>query len=84
MSPLFGPKFRANWNKKEAKISIKVALGYLMLKGVVVEILGADHFLITIFELSGVDYPRKHMIRTKFAVFEKSKKYYSFLRAKDR
>ena len=45
-------------------------------KGVVVEILDVGSRLNDHFELSGVDYPRKHSIRTKFATFEKSKKYY--------
>ena len=36
----------------------------------------SDHFLMVIFELSAVDYPRKHVISINFATFEKSKKYY--------
>ena len=31
---------------------------------------------MAILELSGVDYPYKHSIRTKLAAFEKSIKYY--------
>ena len=36
----------------------------------------SDLFLVVIFELSGVDYPHKHSLRTSFAIFEKSEKYY--------
>ena len=31
---------------------------------------------MAIFELSGIDYLHKHLIMTKFEIFEKSKKYY--------
>ena len=42
------------------------------LKAMAVKFLDARSLLIAIFELSGVDYPHKHVIRTQFAVFEKS------------
>ena len=42
----------------------------------ILKVMFNKHFLIAIFELSGADYPHKHVIWTKFAIFEKSKKYY--------
>ena len=34
---------------------------------------------MVIFELSAVDYPRKHVISINFATFEKSKKHYAYV-----
>ena len=45
-------------------------------KGVVVEILDVRSNFNGHFWNQRVDYPHKHLIRTKFAIFEKSKKYY--------
>ena len=39
----------------------------------------SDHVLMINFELSGVDNPYKHVIRTKFTVFEKSKNNYVYV-----
>ena len=58
-------------------ISIRsTTLNQAKFKGVVVEILDVRSVLVIIFEFSGVDYLHKHLMRTEFATFEKSKKYY--------